>query len=613
MMSIYIPEVNVMAMKGSISNIIREDNISVSKVAKSLNIDTSEFKKLKDINSKKEFTPGQYLELKEVLKKEINFGKEPDNFYDKLLIILYKRGLTVDEFCERIKINKKKLISLFNNEMGVSCKYKETFCKVISEEEFESLNRYKPIILSSERDETLIKKLNAATLINVFMVKRGLTIEKMAEIMGYTKPAIQSILNGCVIGSTIPKAAEALNLPEGNFERIILNSFDKNNDFGYFLQKEIFETKSNIYSFSSKIGMQYNDLKDIVCGKRMMTKEELMNISEKLSLDPEQVKETMSMSIKEDDGDDKFIPYNFLKWANEHPEETYAILTEKLGINAANVIKNIKRDVKVNLNIYNFMAATGLSKEELRKKLSKEEIEAIKAFKRTSGRKVVNPDSNSNEKVNTFIRNKLNEKGISFVEFTKKIGIDRSSVGKMFKAGIIRNDILPFLEEIDITKKDLEDLGAIFAVRKNYPRSKPTITVAPETEEEKVVEEEFELVTPETGIIFAPHPATVEIEPEDVSNNDTTSEEELEEVCQDASSDEMSKEVKELVLEQINEFLEFFDKLEEGDQNIILRMINLAHDPSDISMKNIPSECFTGDRFSQYKKIETIVSMIGLS
>jgi transcriptional regulator with XRE-family HTH domain len=702
----YLPTENNVALKTSLNKVISENNISSNKISKAIGVDTSHLKVLRDpSNVKMEISPDQYVNLVKYLspkKVKLDLGTEPEEFFDKFMFYLFRKGITFDEFCSIARKSKTEIKNMFTKN-GVPSRYKDIFIPLINDEEFNNLNSYNSIILDGGRDSKIIRCINDSTLINVFMIKRGLTLKDLAVKSGYNDQQVQSILEGFIIDSNLTKMSEALQLPLSTIDKVILNSWDSENNFGYFLQKIILKRKYNVYSMSELIDIPYCDFKGIVSGSRNIREDEFDKIALGLNLDPDELR-IKAPSIIE--GDDEYIPWNFVKWTDVHPEVTFSELTKVLGKDANKLVERIRTGKKYKLpEITLLMSATGLTKDQLRSKLSEEEIEAIKSTRRKSGRKY-NGDPNS---FDMFIRNHIDEKGLSLSEFSELVGSERTTLAHWMKDNKVREDILEnILLVLDLTKEDIKKFkvktfkGKITQKKVNVPK----VTEEPKKEEEKenldllakylaksiflkiengakfsinysndeysklidnaelrekvisnmnillidnmmgdsevICEKRFNQGAKETYLLFwikRPEPdfnTTETIIHKDESslipnmmiemdltvdkNHEMTP---IDWLQQPSSSDgvkpvfkepdnTVTTDDKDFMMEELDKFLELYSTLKESDQCTILRMINLVKHPDDLKMENIPEECFLLGKFAEYKKIDTLVKLIGL-
>ena len=416
-----------------------------------MGIDTATFKSLKDIdNEKVEITPDQYQKLVEFFRPKkivLNIGNEPDSYYDRFMFYLFKHGETVDNFVSKSGIAKSSLKKIFTKN-GVSGEYKDQFTTVIIEEEFNNLNSYVTIELSNDRSEKIIKSINTATLINAIMVKRGYDIKSFANKMGYSIDQTMNVLGGFISSSIIEKASKALNISETAINHVTLNSWDLENNFGYFLQKTILERKENIYSMAEKINMNYCDLKAIVSGARNIRDDEFDKIALGLNLDPVELRKYAPTIIE---GDDKYVAYNFLKWFNESGA-TYQDCND-IYKGAESIIYNIRHDnIPSNLDIIKLMQITGLTKEKLRAPLTDDEIAEIKSFRKTPGRRAKTKDT-----FNSYIREILKQNNLSMHEFADLLGLHPDALKYMMRKARLREDIKNnFLEILNLDNSILK-------------------------------------------------------------------------------------------------------------------------------------------------------------
>lgn len=486
----YLPTENMKCLKHSVNETINKNNISTSKVSKAMGIDTSMFKALRDEkNDKLEISPEQYINLKKFLSPhKLNIGDSPSRYKDRLAYHLYKHGFTVEEFSKEIGMGRGKLDELLYKENGVSFEYKEQFCKVLAEFEFNTLNSYTIINLSGDRDERVIKNIVGATMINNFMIKRGYTPESLATKMGYTLPQVKLILEGFITDKVIQDVSKALQLAECNFTKTdIFNSWNEDNNFGYFLQKQILSKKLNVNSASEKMGISYTDLKDIISGIRNIKENEFIPIAKTLGLDVWDLRQKAPKI--ELDGDDKYIIWNFIKYVNEHPEVTYKNMNNIIGRDSANLIRRIKegRNYKAP-EITQIMEITGLTRVQLRSPLTDEEIEQIRIFKKSGGRRVKNIEDN--ETFNSYIRNIIANKNMTLSEFAELIDIDRSDLSKMLQANRIRQNILSsILDILELDKSVIKQFNVdVYEAKKRSKKKEKSPEPSVELKEENDIE-----------------------------------------------------------------------------------------------------------------------------
>lgn len=285
------------------------------------------------------------------------------------------------------------------------------------------------------------------------MVKRGYDIKSFANKMGYSVDQTMNVLGGFISSSIIEKASKALKISETAINHVTLNSWDLENNFGYFLQKIILERKENIYSIAEKININYCDLKAIVSGARNIRDDEFDKIALGLNLDPVELRKNAPSIIE---GDDKYIAYNFLKWFNESGSTYQDCNDTYKGIES--IIYNIRHDnVPSNLDIIKLMQITGLSKEKLRAPLSDDEINEIKSFRKTPGRRAKTKDT-----FNSYIREILKQNNLSMHEFADLLGLHPDALKYMMRKARLREDIKNnFLEILNLDSSILKKFKVV--------------------------------------------------------------------------------------------------------------------------------------------------------
>lgn len=468
------------------------------------------------------------------------------------------------------------------------------------------------------------------------MEKRGYQVKDLALKIHSSEDQVNSILGGFILDSTITRIAEALNLNEKCIDKVVLNSWDVENNFGYFLQKLIYNKKENVYSFAKRINFKYEDLKGIVSGTRNIRDDEFEILAKTFNLDINELK-TNAPKIVE--GDDKYIPWNFVKWIDSNQNIVYKDIDKILGKDTSSLCTRIKTDRGYQLpDISVLMTITGMTKEELRSVLSDEEIEQIKSVKRKAGRKTdVDPDS-----FNGFVRNKIEEKGLGYSEYTELLNVERSTFSLMLKQNKLRSDLVSVLNDtLDITKKDLNKFNVeIFEPRyKSKTDKKEKAKTMTMEELEKICGEEpkFEggYNKPEEEEVIVHKDETsaipdmmieVDLEPSEDAKKTFENMKKIEASSiygTFSSLDDEAKDAldiikenkfdnKEVLMKLLDSFLGIFENLNEEDQKTVLKIMNLIKYPDDIFFKNIPDGCFDNNRFSSYKKMDTIIKLTGL-
>ena len=662
----FLPSNNMKALKVSLNKVIQENNISCSKFAKNIGITTNMLKQMRDVfDEKTEISPVIYTAMRKNLDPiQLDLGEIDDNYYNRLMVYLYSHGYTMKDFYSITGIDKDQLNNIIT-ENGISYKYKDQFSKLsITEEEFETLNNYRKIELSNDRDGKIINSINYATNINYFMIKRGYNLESFAIRCGYTIDQTKSILGGFITNSIIAKVFGALGLSSPSaIEKISLNSYDLENNFGYFLQKLIYEKQMNIYNFAESIGINYCNLKGIVSGTKNISEDEFDKISKALNLDPWEL-EKYSPNIEE--GDDKYIPYNFIKWIYENPEVPYNKIEEKLNRD----IPNLMHKVKYNLPFKPFtlddiaavMTITGLSKNKLKSKLSHEEIDNLKSMKRTTGVKSVGISDvkEVDDTFENFIKRKIKENGFTMKSFSELLDVERTIIPKSIKNNRIRKDILDdMMDVLEIDESDIRKYNVktyiSFSTKRNkhnqqislstpkknividhsvnpiedneeiefidnrdrssiYPDSMKTFDFSPSNKFSDTVQDSLNIIKNDkklTDYVKIPEgePINTNIPPEELKDIKTLYDSNIN--IKDINSG-LYTDDKEFMMEELDKFLLMYENLSTDDQNTLIRIMNCIKHPEDLSMKNIPEECFLDNRFSNYKKIDYIIKLTEL-
>ena len=481
----FIPVHNMCTLKRGINTLIARNNTSATKVSKAIGISTGAFKTLRDPNNKdKEITPEQYVNLCSFFKRTIDLGKLPDNYWDRFMVYLYKHNYTIEQFAHEANKSVDNIKKLFT-ENGVSYLYRYDF-KFLTDEEFDNLNSFNKVVLSSKRDDNIIKSINAATAINSFMVKRGYSVMSLAQKLpaGYTEVQVKTVLSGFISERVIDDFSTALQIPRSTFENDSLNSYDANNNFGYYLQTRILINKMNIYSFASKIGIPYHDLKEIVRGRKNMTEDQIKQVAKELNLDFWQL---LDVAPSVNEGDDKYIVYNYYKQYMNNPtpaSELAKQFNSDVDIKyATRKIENVAARIKIgeintaeklftNLSKELVVSISGKTISELRRPLTDDEIKDILALSKkrssntttvvekqdTSSKTTYKKHLDPNENLYNFVYNIVRSKGRKFNEFSNSLNIGATSL----RSALIDNrfprtlDKKRFFEELNISEKDIE-------------------------------------------------------------------------------------------------------------------------------------------------------------
>lgn len=481
----YLPTINMIAIKKSINETIDAYNLSTSKVAKALGATTSEFKTLRDpSNEKLEISPKQYADLNRYLQHKgvvIDIGPFPVDHYQMFILYLYKNGMELQDFCNKVHASNKEVKDWFEGK-GISFSHWDDLKDFISYSEFLGLNSYDPIILSNDRDQKTIEAVNRSTLIYYFMIKRGFTTKTLADKTNYNSEYIDLALQGFITSSLLSDISKALGISEDSLNRVILNSWDLENNLGYFLQKAMHLKKYNVYTLSDKLDIKYEHLKDILSGTIKMTDEDINKLSEEFNLDPWQLKSNIPEDIVE--YDDKYIPWNFAKWVYSS-DTPYPKLDSLLSRDTSSLIEKIKKDegrYKMP-SIDKLVSVTGLDPKDLRAPLTQEEIEEIKKLRRKSGRK----NNFKDDSFEGLIRNKIDSLGLSFAEFADIISINKNNLKYYIKNKKFKDkDLEDLLKALDLTKDDIKKYK-ITKLKEVKPRETKKIETNPTKESKDTV------------------------------------------------------------------------------------------------------------------------------
>ena len=598
----YLPISNATQLKVNLNLIIKTNNISATKVAEVLNVDTSTFKKLKSTGNGLEMTPKQYVALNNYLSDynlKLNIGKMPDKYYDRLLYILYSNGMDIDEFSNISGLNKREVKSAFRTN-GLLSKYKINFSKVLTKEEIEILRNYNDIIISSERSEATIRSINSSTLINYFMVKVGYSEKNLASKAGWKVDHVKSVLRGFITPGVISKAAEALGIPESSLDRDTLNSNDPKNDFGYFLQSQLLKKGYNAYSAAVKLDMDYCAMKGILRGTRNIRDDEFEKLASLLDLDEEELREK-APHVSE--GDDSFVPYNLLKWINEHEEITYSQLSADMGMDVGNLVKNIRDGGEYMFpDKQTIMTLTGMSMDNLRKPLTNQEIESITSFKRKNGRKAVEPEF---ENFSLFVKNLLKQKGLTFKKVSEETNLAYGSLTDMVRTARFRKDFLKVfcdymgITDGDIRKYNVETYGE--PLRGSLKRA--TTDVVEEIvskDESSILPSAIKEVTFNKDLANEQEPLVI-----DITDNNKKEEEDMVKPVLNATNNKINGAFKKYVSENLNAFLEMYDMLSTEQQITIFTMIYISK-----MGQFVPEEFLEDNKLTHYKRINFIIESV---
>lgn len=467
----YLPTTNMVAIKNNINNTLNEYNLSSSKVAKAIGVTTSEFKNIRNIsNENLEISPKQFVDLNKYLsntvKVTIETGPKPDDFYQTFIIYLYKNGMEIEDFCKKFHTNKEEVKSWFG-EKGLSYSRWKILRNIMPFSEFSKLTAYDTITLSNDRDEKTIEAVNRSTLIYYFMTKRGYTTKTLAAKTNYNSEYIDLALEGFITSSLMKDISKALEISESSLNKIILNSWDLDNNIGYFLQKTMHRKKYNVYTLSHKLNIKYEHLKGILSGTICATDEDVNKLAEEFNLDPWQLRLDLPKDIV--GYDDKYIPWNFAKWVYSS-DIPYPKLDSLLSRDTSSLIEKIKKDeggYKMP-SIDKLVSVTGLEPKDLRAPVTQEEIEDIKKLRRKSGRK----NNFQDDSFEGFIRNKIDSLGLSFAEFSDIISINKSNLKYYIKNKKFKDeDLENLLKALDLTKDDIKKYK-ITKLKELKPRTK---------------------------------------------------------------------------------------------------------------------------------------------
>ena len=278
----------------NIKTLIRTNNYSNAKLSQTTGITTDSIKKYKEGVMPDPISFDVLSEALGVTKREL-LGPLPsqgNNIYgDTLKYYIYINSYTPKEFAQAVKISLDELNKMCQGKSDIKMTYKESFSSVLhlTGEEFEKLIKSSGLTLDKNRNDEIIKSINIATQIQRQTASEGYTSRVIAQKTNLSISVIEGLIQCQISEAAVRAVSNFIKKPLETFYQITLNSYDERNDFGYLLQKLLYQNRFNAASFAKRLDIEYARMKQILCGYEKPSDAELSSIAKELKVNKQEL------------------------------------------------------------------------------------------------------------------------------------------------------------------------------------------------------------------------------------------------------------------------------------------------------------------------------------
>lgn len=468
----YLPEGNNVTFKNNVASLIDTKEIDLDELLEDLEISQDELEARLNPHSKRELTPNMYYRIHVyLLKKDLDYenllGDLPETYGERLKFFIYGHYMTMSEFSRKTGIPSSTLFNMYSNNINISSKYKKKMCNVLTEDEFSKLSSFTDVDLNIERDQAVIEGINFSY--NLYQIKPSFfNPERLMKVLNIHNINMDDFYVGKVklTSARKKKIAEYMKVSVDELENLTDDSLELGNQlnkFGYWFALQLYNMSNPIPVFASRCNLDPQYIIDILSGQTIIKDCDVKNIANHLEVEKEALYNIMPHT------DEELLPMK----KPERKEKTMATTKKKktaYNKDICNIIHNkLHMSVQdfcglVDVNYFTFMAAInrgslpeknrkviikelGLNEDMSIPTVKEEVVEEKPKNRRGGGKKVKRVDG-----LNSLVRSKLKEEGLSINEFCKIINIAPSSF-----CTAIRRDYLPRgYEDVIVNKLHIE-------------------------------------------------------------------------------------------------------------------------------------------------------------
>jgi transcriptional regulator with XRE-family HTH domain len=473
--SMYLPETNNVTFKNNVASLIDTKEIDLDELLEDLEISQDELESRLNPHSKRELTPNMYYRIHVyLLKKDLDYenllGDLPETYGERLKFFIYGHYMTMSEFSRKTGIPSSTLFNMYSNNINISSKYKKKMCNVLTENEFSKLSPFTDVDLDIERDQAVIDGMNFSY--NLYKIKPSFfNPERLMKVLNIHNINMDEFYVGKVkiTPARKKKIAEYMKVSVDELENLTNDSLELSNPlnkFGYWFALQLYNMSNPIPVFASRCNLDPQYIIDILSGQTIIKDCDVKNIANHLEVEKEALYNIMPHT------DEELLPMKPEKKERKE-KKSMATAKKKTAYNKdiCNIIHNkLHMSVQdfcglVDVNYFTFMAAInrGSLPEKNRKVIIKElglnEDMSIPTVKEEAVKENPKPKSRRGGKkekrvdgLNSLVRSKLKEEGLSINEFCKTINVAPSSF-----CTAIRRDYLPRgYEDVIVSKLHIE-------------------------------------------------------------------------------------------------------------------------------------------------------------
>lgn len=307
-------------------------------LSEDLKMPESSLRSVLDISNRREISPEDYSLIEIfLLKNNKDIDKLitlPNKYGDRLKYFVYRHGMSMTKFAEKIDISPSTLFSIVFRNSEIGDKYRDKMTIILTNEEFNMLSSYNDININIPKDKSIIDSINVGW--NIYSTKGKL--DNLSKLSKITSLDYDKLISGnfTLTDTRLKKISKYLKISKYDLLKDNLNLNDPLNKFGYWLAVKIYEMKNSIKEFSDRCKLDAQYIADIISNTCLIEDKDIKSIAMHLYVDQ--------------DGLIKYIPKDNLelssidKIKNLYTKYSTTSNNEKGGI--SNMNKNFNKIVR---------------------------------------------------------------------------------------------------------------------------------------------------------------------------------------------------------------------------------------------------------------------------
>ena len=256
-------------------------------LSEDLKMPESSLRSVLDLSNRREISPEDYSLIEIfLLKNNKDIDKLitlPNKYGDRLKYFVYKHGMSMTKFAEKIDISPSTLFSIVFRNSEIGDKYRDKMTMVLTNEEFNMLSSYNDININIPKDKSIIDSINVGW--NIYCTKGKL--DNLSKLSKITSLDYDKLISGnfTLTDTRLKKISKYLKISKYDLLKDNLNLNDPLNKFGYWLAVKIYEMKNSIKEFSDRCKLDAQYIADIISNTCLIEDKDIKSIAMHLYVD----------------------------------------------------------------------------------------------------------------------------------------------------------------------------------------------------------------------------------------------------------------------------------------------------------------------------------------